>query len=37
MIASGKEDTHYWSEYRRNYELALKAKLEAERAELKHG
>jgi hypothetical protein len=37
MVIPGKEDTHYWSEYRRNYELALKAKIEAERAELKQG
>jgi hypothetical protein len=31
------DETHYWSEYRRSYEQALRHKMEMERLNLKNG
>ena len=31
------QDEHYWSEYRRNYELSLKRKMEEDRKRLRQG
>lgn len=31
------KDEHYWSEYRRNYELNLKRKMEEDRKRMQYG